>query len=801
MSVSDFRRVSLLKLRGGPKPGPGVWAAYGTLGLLLLAYLVMLVHEPAQARSTLVSGVMDVFELACGFLCMAAGRRRPTARAAVPVILGAGLISWSLGDMVATVESLGGSVAPDPSAADVFYLAFFPLAYVALVLLIRGEVRRLTTPNWLDGAVAGFAAATFCAAFAFSAVQASTGQSGLAVAVNLAYPAGDVLLLLLVAGGTAVMSGRRKAPWLLVAAGITVNVAGEMLNLLHTSGGPGTAAMVAEAIAWPTSIFLLSLAMWLPPGRSSPLAIQKPPSFALPALAAGVGSAVLFLGGVGRVNTVALVLAEATLILVGVRMAVSVQGLRVRTQDEHRLSVTDHLTSLGNRRHLFDVLDAYFAQGPTAQGELAFLFIDLNGFKQINDSFGHPAGDQILAKVGARLADSLRESDLLVRVGGDEFAVLLLDADRDAASDVALRLAASLEQPFVMDAVSACIGASIGIAVAPDDASDAATLMERADVAMYRAKVAHVPLAHYEREFDEVGNRVRLAQELKKAIWANQLVLHYQPQLDLRSGRIAGVEALVRWRHRTLGLIPPVKFLPLAEEAGLMSALTQWVLVSALEQCRAWHAEGHPVRVSVNVSVSDLLDQHLPERIAGLLGEHRLPPGSFVMEITETTIIEEFERSKQVVAQLTDLGVDVSIDDFGAGVTSLAYLGGLAVAELKLDQRFIAPLHGPHQSREVELVRATIALGHALRLRVVAEGVESRDTIELLTRLGCDLAQGDCIDKPSHPALVSLEDRSVQAAALAPGGDPVAIEGPVAPGVALGLKPAPAVSPPLVSEA
>jgi EAL domain-containing protein (putative c-di-GMP-specific phosphodiesterase class I) len=232
-----------------------------------------------------------------------------------------------------------------------------------------------------------------------------------------------------------------------------------------------------------------------------------------------------------------------------------------------------------------------------------------------------------------------------------------------------------------------------------------------------------------------------------------------------------------------------------------MGALTHWVLVNALEQCRAWHLEGQPVRVSVNVSVSDLLDRHLPERIASLLREHDLPPGSFVMEITETTIIEEFERSKQVVAQLNELGVEVSIDDFGAGVTSLAYLGGLAVAELKLDQRFIAPLHGTHQSRDVELVRATIALGHALRLRVVAEGVESNETIELLTRLGCDLAQGDCIDKPSHPALVSLEDRPVVAAALAPGGDAVAIEGPVAPGVALGLEsPAPALSPPLVPE-
>jgi diguanylate cyclase (GGDEF)-like protein len=454
---------------------------------------------------------------------------------------------------------------------------------------------------------------------------------------------------------------------------------------------------------------------------------------------------------------VALALAQTTLVLVALRIAFSVRGLRTRTQDEHKLSVTDHLTGLGNRRHLFDVLDSYFAQGPGAQAELAFLFIDLNGFKQVNDSFGHAVGDQILERVGARLTDSLRESDLLVRVGGDEFAVLLLDADAEAATEVANRLNASLEHPFVIDAVSARIGASIGIALAPQHGRDGETLMGCADVAMYRAKVAHVPLAHYEREFDDVSNRVRLAHELKKAIWTDQLVLHYQSQLDLRSGKIAAFEALVRWRHRTFGLIPPVKFLPLAEEAGLMGALTRWVMVHALDQCRTWRSEGHNVRVSVNVSVSDLLDPGLLDLVAGLVEQHRIPPGAFVLEITETTMIEEFERSKEVVSALRELGVEVSIDDFGAGVTSLAYLGGLAVAELKLDRRFVAPLNDARDSRDVELVRATIALGHALRLRVIAEGIENPDTIELLAELGCDLAQGDCIHKPVHRSLVSFD--------------------------------------------
>ena len=766
MSVPSIRRPRLRTLRGGPKPGTAVWVAYVVLGVLLVGYFVLLLVDRSAAESTLIGGWgINLLELAAAFLCIAAGRHKSTARALAPVILGASLICWALGDVVQTIAAHGGVAPSAPSFADLLYLSFFPLAYVALVLLVRGEVRRLTTPSWLDGAVAGLGAATLCAAFAFHAIERSTGESGLRVAVNLAYPVGDVLLLLIVAGGSAVIAGRRKTPWMLVAAGITLNVVGDTINVLHSSVFGVSIGTVVNASAWPASIYLMSIAMWLPTGRSSPLAAQKPAGFALPAVAAAVSSTVLLLGGLGQVNPVALGLAEATMLLVMIRVSASVRSLRVRTQDEHRLSVTDHLTGLGNRRHLFDVLNAYFAQGIEAQGELAFLFIDLNGFKQINDSFGHAIGDEILEQVGARLAEALRDDDLLVRVGGDEFAVLLIDADAEVATDVAERLGESLEHPFSIDAVSAIIGASIGIALAPQHAGDGDTLMSCADVAMYRAKVAHVPIAYYDREFDEDINRVRLAHELKQAIWSSQLVLHYQSQLDLRTGEIPSVEALVRWRHRTFGLIPPVKFLPLAEEAGLMSTLTRWVLVHAIDQCEAWHAEGRRVRVSVNISASDLLDPGMIDLISGLIGEHDLPPGALALEITENTIIDQFDRSKEVVALLRELGVEVSIDDFGAGVTSLAYLGGLSVAELKLDRRFIAPLDEGRDTREVELVRATIALGHALGMRVVAEGVENRETVDLLNSLGCDLVQGDCIQKPMHPALLRFEPVSIRSPA------------------------------------
>jgi len=728
------------------------------MGVFLAIYLVLIVR-PGGDDSTLINGWgVDLFELCASALCILSGLRRSSGRA-VPILLGVGFLFWCTGDTVLTVESLGGATPSSPSLADAFYLCFFPLAYVALVVFVRGETRQLSSPNWLDGAVAGLGAGSVCAAFAFHTLERSSGLTGLSLAVNVAYPVGDVLLLLLVVGGTAVMSGRRKIPWMLVAAGIIVNVTGDTFAVLGQSG----VGNIFNAIAWPTSTFLMSMAMWWGPGRADPLALRKPPGFVLPGLAAGAGLMILFLGTVDHIDVVATGLAAATLLLVMLRTWLSVRSLRAQTRERQRLSVTDHLTGLPNRRRLFDALEAFFDDPPDDRSRLAFLFIDLDGFKQINDSFGHPAGDDVLRRVGARLTESLTSSDLLARVGGDEFAVLLMDTDAQEAGAVAARLSAGLEAPFAIDAISAHIGVSIGIALAPGDAGDSDALMWCADVAMYRAKLAAAPYAFYEHSLDNGANRLQLADELSAAIDSDELVLHYQPQLDLRSGEIEKVEALVRWCHPELGMIPPLKFLPLAEEAGMMGKLTRRVLAQALSQCSIWRAAGRALRVSVNVSASDLVDPTFPQSVSDLLAGEGLAAQSLMLEITETSIIENFELVKDVVAGLRQLGVKVSIDDFGAGFTSLAYLNSLAVAELKLDRLFIAPLAGGARSRDAELVRATIELGHALGLEVVAEGVEDAATLELLNELGCDIAQGFAIGRPAPAAEPVLAAKPVLA--------------------------------------
>jgi diguanylate cyclase (GGDEF)-like protein len=742
-----------------------LWAAYAVFGALLVAYLASLVIRPNGSDWTWLDGWAVVgWEFILCAMAMARGIVGRRGRG-VALALGFAISCWAVGDLALTMESLGGATPSTPSMADAFYLAFYPVAYIGIVLFMRGEVKRLTAPNWLDGIVAGLGAAAVCSAFAFHTLVLSTGGNALATATNLAYPIGDLLLLGLIVGCTAVLSGRRKTPWILLAVGIGSNVIGDTFALF---GSTTWLSNTAQAVAWPIAILLISMAVWVRPRALDPLAPPKAAGFFLPNLAAAAALAILFVGSLHHVSAITVGLATATLATVGLRLVLSVQGMRTLSQQRHHLSVTDELTGLGNRRHLFAVLDTFFAdriESGTPDRAVAFLFVDLNNFKEINDSFGHPAGDALLKQLGERLTGALRNSDLLVRIGGDEFAVALIDGDADYAVAVAERLTASLNEPFILDVVSTRISASIGIAMAPTDASDSAGLVWCADVAMYRAKLGGTAYALYQPDLDEGGNRLQLVEELRTAIDEGQLILHYQPQLDLRSGEIMAVEALLRWAHPRMGLVPPLKFLPLAEEAGLMRAITELVLEQALSQCSTWRHSGRYLAVSVNISASNLLDDGFAEFVRRLLEKYCLPADALVLELTETSIISEFERSRQVIEELRALGLVVSIDDFGAGFTSLAYLSNLAVGELKLDRTFIASLATKQSGRDFELVRSTIDLGHALGLRVVAEGIEDRDTLDLLSAIGCDLAQGYFISRPK--AAQDLAFRSDPAAARA----------------------------------
>ena len=380
---------------------------------------------------------------------------------------------------------------------------------------------------------------------------------------------------------------------------------------------------------------------------------------------------------------------------------------------------------------------------------MALLLIDLDHFKEINDSFGHPTGDALLRQIGPRIGGAVRPGDVVARLGGDEFAVLLSGADAAAATEVAERITSALVAPITVDGANLHVGASIGIAVAPEHATDTAELLRCADVAMYRAKGARSSFDTYEAALDDGADRLRLMEELRIAMRSGELALHFQPQIELRTGEVVAVEALLRWPHSRLGLVPPDQFLPLAEESGMIRPLTEWVLEEAVAACAQWWRAGHHAAVSVNLLATDLLDTSLPDQVTEILARHGLPPSALVLEITETMVMADLTRARRVIECLSNSGIVVSIDDFGTGFSSLAYLSDLAVGELKLDKMFISRLRvGETPGRDESIVRSVMDLGHALGLRIVAEGIERLDLIGFLVELGCDRGQGFGIEAP-----------------------------------------------------
>lgn len=408
---------------------------------------------------------------------------------------------------------------------------------------------------------------------------------------------------------------------------------------------------------------------------------------------------------------------------------------------------SDDLTGLPNRTMLHERLQDALVEISRVGGTLTLLLLDLDRFKEVNDTLGHEAGDTVLKQVAVRLRHELRTSDLLVRLGGDEFAVLLHDTDEMGGTRVAEKLIAALEKPIMLIDRPLDVGASIGIAGLLNDDDDAATLLRRADVAMYVAKRGSSGFARYLPVQDENSpDRLLLQGELRRAISEDELVLHYQPKVSLNTRRLVSVEALARWRHPRRGLLAPDLFIPMAEQSGLIKPLTEWVLDAALRQASAWQQRGFTIPVAVNVSVQNLHDPALASTIVALLARHHVRPSDLIVEITETSVLRDPARTTQVLEHLRALGLLVAIDDFGAGQAGLGYLKQLLADELKIDRSFITDL--AHSHHDAAIVGAVIELGHNLGLSVVAEGVEDADTWDRLAALGCDIAQGYYIARP-----------------------------------------------------
>jgi len=414
----------------------------------------------------------------------------------------------------------------------------------------------------------------------------------------------------------------------------------------------------------------------------------------------------------------------------------------------------DALTGLPNRTLLHDRLEHTLRLVERDASPLALLLLDLDRFKMVNDTLGHHAGDALLRQVAARMQGALRTSDTVARLGGDEFAVLLPGTDRAGAVRATRTLLTALAAPATVEGQTVHIGASIGVALAPAQGSEAAVLLRHADVAMYVAKRGGSGYAVYDPQHDgyNAGSLMRAA-ELRQALDTNGLVLHYQPTVDMGTGRATGVEALVRWAHPTHGLLAPDQFIPLAEQTGLIVPLTRWVLEQALAQHAAWTRAGRQLSVAVNLSVRTLHDEHLPDTLAWLLRRHAIAPERVTLEITESVLMADPAHAQAVLTRLSALGVRVAIDDFGTGYSSLAYLKQLPVDAVKIDQSFVRSMGrtattATTATKDTAIVRSIIELGHNLGLVVVAEGVEDEGTWAQVRALGGDVAQGYYMSRP-----------------------------------------------------
>jgi diguanylate cyclase (GGDEF)-like protein len=416
-------------------------------------------------------------------------------------------------------------------------------------------------------------------------------------------------------------------------------------------------------------------------------------------------------------------------------------GARQAARDAHR-AVHDSLTGLPNRALLRERLERAVAD---RHARFSLMILDLDDFKAVNDTLGHAYGDRLLQLVGARLTGALRPSDTLARLGGDEFAVLLPGSgDPNAAAE---RLVAALDEPFDLDGVVLHVRASVGVVRASERNEPPEELLRQADIALYCAKASHEPVEAYAAAQDNYSvDRLMLAAQLRRGLEAGEIVLEYQPKFPADGGPVTGVEALARWQHPDLGRVGPDGFVPLAEQAGLMAALTDSVLREALQQCRRWHDDGLALRVSVNLSPRSLADRDLPARIAGMLAAAGVAPERLQLEITESRALPSGRGATLVADELRDMGVGIAIDDFGTGFSSLVQLQRLPVDEIKIDRSFVATM--AHSASDAAIVRSTIDLARNLGLRVTAEGVETEDARARLQGMGCQLVQGYHLCRP-----------------------------------------------------
>jgi diguanylate cyclase (GGDEF)-like protein len=739
-----------LPLRAGVPAA--VRALHLITGALVVLYLGSTIFRKHPSTITFYDGwVGNLAYLGCAALAGLRAALVPDRQRAGWAAMAVSLGLFAAGNLAWTTYVQFMDPVPFPSLQDALFLPFYPIAYVGLFLLARDALpRRGASAIWLDGLIAAIGVAALGAVTLIAIIdRANSGDTG-DVITNFAYPVGALVLVTMLVAIFAVLGWRPGRGWWLLGGGLALFAVADSVYSVQALEETYVTGTVLDSL-WMIGTLLMATAAWQTSGAPSAEGRKTQP-VVVPGIFLMSSLCIVVYATFHDVLPLGVILATCTLLLAIVRMGFAFRQLQTLAESK-REARTDELTGLPNRRLFYETLRSSLESDGGGR-HLAVLMIDLDRFKEINDSLGHHVGDEVLRQLGPRLATVVDGHGTVARLGGDEFGLLLSPLHDDAqATAVAERVRDDLRRSFLLENITLHVDASIGIAIAPEHGEAADTLLQRADVAMYEAKRSHEPWQVYSPFRDRhTRDRLELMEDVRDAIGRSELVLFYQPKLDVASGIITGVEALVRWQHPTRGLLTPDRFLTLFEQSGMMGPLAMSVLELAMIQQAEWARDGIKISMAVNLSAANLADEQLPEKISEVFDRLDVDPSNVVLEITEDGLMVDAEQSLQVLERLHAGGVELSVDDYGTGFSSLAYLRDLPVNELKLDRAFLAA--AANDDRAVAIIRSTIDLAHALELRIVAEGVETPANLALIAKLGCDTAQGYLLGKPLPAGLL-----------------------------------------------
>jgi len=713
---------------------------------LYSATLFLNVHSQAGTSSALISWLGRIATFSPLVPIYFRVRQRTELRGAW-FIMGLGVLFYNFGALLQSIPLTNLTRVVTPTLRDVvFLLSYFAIAIAVAVVMQQSFGPRANSVR-LDGIISGLALASLVSMYWLRQHIELSGRP-LIAELTIFNPLLVMALLVLLLAGLVPKHFRSDARTSLLIVGLTAFAAGDVIQLNHAVfSSPSFDALVNASR--PVGLCCLALAAWPRADRRSDvrgfLVAPRGLNF-IPIIFGTLSVAVLALSVVRPISESTRFMALASLMLVIIRMVMTQSEVRLLGKSNFVEARTDHVTGLSNRRAFLEDGEAKLAALKPSE-QLGIVLIDLDGFKEVNDSIGHAYGDELLKIVGQRFAKRVADRGSVARLGGDEFAyTFVINAGVDPSAS-AKELAWTLSNPVSLDGTKVRVNASVGVSIWPQHGTTHVELLRSADVAMYEAKRSHVDVCVYRDEID-VNSRERLSliDDLRTAIDRRRLTLHFQPTRDLRTNGVHGVEALVRWNHPTLGLLQPDEFIPLAERVGLIVPLTRTVLDLAITELARLDREGHSLQMSVNISRWDLMDQHLALSIDRMLEWHHIDASRITLEVTESCLSQDPVRARESLERLRAAGVKVSIDDFGVGYSSMSQLLVLPVDELKIDKSFILALNSDR--RAISLIRSMVEMARALGLVVIAEGIENEVNFDLIRKAGADIIQGNFVSRP-----------------------------------------------------